>query len=244
MKNPLTFLLMLCMSVHGFAQDVKSKIVGELRTIAEKYQNTVGLSFDILYKYAQEESPSIFLDSLKGQYILNGKRFTYTIDQTQTFFDGEYVLVIYKDDSLMYLSKPLQQEAIVSSPFMMLDSLLKKNNLQCTWEEKGNVKNAMLFFPDDPQIKSITYEIDKTSGYLNKIIQVVNSAQLYDPQIAASLSDQHRFSIVEMVFDNYAKNSSNDALFNLNQYVKKEGADFKAQFPYQSYKVFLANPNL
>jgi hypothetical protein len=244
MKNLLIFLLMPWLFVHGFAQDAKNKVVEELRTVAAKYQNSTSLSFNVMYRYAQEESPSVFLDSLKGQFTLNGKRFAYTIDQTQTFFDGEYVLVIYKDDSLMYLSKPLQQETIVSSPFMMLDSLLKKNNLQCTWEEKENVKNATLFFPGDSQIKSITYEIDKTSGYLNKIVQVVNSAQLYDPEVAASLADQHRFSIVEMIFNNYAKNSSGNDLFNLKQYVKKEGAVYRAQFPYQSYKVFLANPNL
>ena len=245
MKTFLVFLLMSLLSfVRGFAQDAKNKVVEELKAVAVKYQNSTGLSFDVMYRYAQEESPSLFLDSLKGKYTLNGKRFAYAIDQTETFFDGEYILVIYKDDSLMYLSKPLQQEAIVSSPFMMLDSLLKKNNLQFTWEERENVKNATLLFPGDPQIKSITYEIDKTSGYLNKIIQVVNSAQLYDPQVAASLVDQHRFSLVEMIFENYSKSDSDSDLFNLKQYVKKEGTAYKPQFPYQSYKVFLADPNL
>lgn len=243
MKNiPLTILLLtICLS--GFCQDKREQVLAELTALSGKYRNASVLAFDVKYRYATEDNPGVYLDSLQGHYQINGSSFFYEIDKTQTLFNGQYVLVIYKEDSLIYLSKP-SENLLSANPAVLLDSVIASKEVKYAFEENKHTKKIILAFKNDPQYKRITYEINKKSGYLSRVTQVVNSAQMYDPEMAAPINKEGNFSIVEVVFDHYEKGKFDNSIFDLEHYVKKQDNAYVARSPYQSYKVFLATPNL
>lgn len=243
MKNISLTVLLIALGLSGYCQDKRSLVIAELKALSEKYRSTPQLSFDIKYRYAAENNPAVYLDSLQGKYKINGSSFFYEIDKTQTIFNGQYVLVVYEEDSLIYLSKP-SENLLSANPVSLLDSVIANKELSYEMEENRHTKKITLEFKNDPQYKRVTYEINKKSGYLSKLTQVVNSAQMYDPEMMDSVSEEGNFSIVEAFFDHYEKGRFDNSLFDVERYVKKQDAAYIPVSPYQSYKVFLASPNL
>src|SRR5882762_3669781 len=105
----------------------KQQVVEAFRALSARYQSYKSLSFTLSYKYSAEDKPGIYLDSLKGYFTMSGNRYRYVMDSTEFIGDKDRVMVLYKQDRVMYLSKssPAQQSG---NPLALLDSLLLKND--------------------------------------------------------------------------------------------------------------------
>jgi hypothetical protein len=238
-----TTILIVCVSAVFGQQNDKQKVIDVLRNVSENYSKPGSLSFDIIYRYANELQPGISLDSLKGSFKINGDQYWYSLDNTEAMGNKEYIMMLFKEDQIMYLTKP-SAASITQNPVALIDSVLMYNDsihVQLTAAQKQ--KKIKIDFVPGMKYKTIEYEIN-SSGYISKMKCVVQASELYDPSVKEMVETENVYAIVEAVFTNYKKSDLPNNQFDVTKYFRKEGDEFIALPPYDNYKVFLGTINL
>ncbi len=229
--------------------DDAGKAMQAIRSMAAKYQQAQYLSFDILYRYAAESKPGEYLDSLKGQYKLHGNRYWNILDNRESVYDTRLLLMRFEEDSIIYLAKPGEgaaQSGTGNIGLAMLDTMLFNNKeAQYAWKETNAEQVITLSLAGPVACRQMTWHIDRTTGFLTKMVSIVRSEQLYDPSVRSQIADAATsYVIVETLYSNYRQGTFNDNVFDLGKYIKKEGQDYVTVAPYERYKVFLGTPGL
>ena len=244
MKKIISIIFLFCtlfLPVFLYAQEDLSKASVELKKLAERYTAPAGLSFEIEYKYADAEKPGQWLDSLKGKYKIRGKEYWYVLDNTETMGNLDYTIILFKEDKIMYLSKP-SPASMKTNPLSLVDSFIFKKIQKAEIEIGGSQKKISLSFRPGSIYKKIDYYINVSSGLIDKIVQIVSSDQLYESSVRSLVGPS--YAIVEIAFQHYARNTAEDDFFRTDHYFKREGASFLTVTPYESYKIFLGSPDL
>ena len=76
----ILFLTLMVVSDLLFRNSVQAqeeqtvKAIQSMYRMAEKYQEAKFLGYDVLYRYAAEAKPGEFLDTLRGQFKIQGNR--------------------------------------------------------------------------------------------------------------------------------------------------------------------------
>jgi hypothetical protein len=222
----------------------KDKVIDELKAISERFRNTKYLSFDIKYKYSSEDKPTTFLDSLDGSFKINGNNYWYAMAETEGVANTDYTILLFKEDKIMYLSKP-SSVSIAQSPVAIVDSFLTdRPGIKYTLDIQKKQKTIVLEFAENQKYKRIEYDIDAITGLISKMTCVVQASEMYDPSVKTQIEDNSVYVIVEANFKNYRENSFGESLFDTAKYFKKEGEEYIALPPYDSYKVFLGKNTL
>lgn len=245
MEKIIVCLLALFLSVNAVAQTAENqKVLAELRRVSERYRTTPYLGFDIRYRYASEEAPDTYLDSLKGSFKLHGDRYWYSLDQTEAIVTGDIMMLLFREDQVMYLSRP-SAAWVGSSPVTVLDSLLTHaEGYKATLKTSGKSSLIHLEFPANSACKSITYEIDARTHLISRMQCVVPATELYDPSVRPVVEGDGVYAVIDIGFANYKENGFDPAQFDTAKYFQKQGAEYVPVAPYQSYKLFLGSPNL
>ena len=247
MKRHL-LLLLTSLSVVLYnvqAQEHNPELVAkEVKLLTQAYIQAQRLSFDVRYYYANETAPAVYLDSLSGNCKISGSHYWYELDSTEMLYNDQCVIILYKEDKLMYLAKPSAQLR-ATNPLALLDSFLLTNNkLLYGLEIKGKEKIITIDFGKDGPCKRLQYYIDVSTGWLTKMVNVVKADQLYDPSVRAQVETGNTYAIVETRFSNYRQNSFDDTVFNTARYFTKDGDKYVATASYAMYQIFLSNPGL
>jgi hypothetical protein len=241
----LLFLSCACwwLPVHAQSPDKqRTKVI--MQSLAERYAAKKDLSFTVVYRYAAEDKPGIYLDSLHGNFKLNGDRYKYALDSTEFIGTKELSVVLFKADKMIYLAKP-SATMQTSNPLALMDSLLwKRDSVDCRVEESGDWQKVVLLFKPGGSIKRIEYLIDKRSGLVTRINNTIDSRQLYDASVRSKVQGAISYVTVEADFLDYREGAFPDSELDPGHYVKKIDGAYVAQVPYESYKIFLANPDL
>lgn len=222
----------------------KQQAVAVLRSLSDHYRNAGSLHFIISYRYSAEDKPGVYLDSLKGYFTMSGTRYRYVVDSTEFIGNKDRVVVLYKQDRVMYLAKasPAMRAA---NPMTLLDSLLLKNDsVRCRVSATKADQRIILSFPSGQPVREIVYTIDNKSGFLTRITQIVSSRQLYDPSVRGLVEGNASYAIVETDLTNYREDSTGEGQLDLSRYYRKEGSQYVTVAPYDSYKIFLGSPDL
>src|SRR5215467_15029052 len=108
--NMKRILVLLCVFGNaaissGQQSNGKEEAVGELKKVADVYRNAQRLSFEMDYYYSEENNPSRKLDSLHGSCRMNGTAYWYRLDSVETLYSKDYVMVLFRPDKLMYLTR-------------------------------------------------------------------------------------------------------------------------------------------
>jgi hypothetical protein len=244
-KNLLILIVMLSWTCASLAQaDTRNAAVSAIRQLTQHYRKIPLLGFDVEYRYAAEAKPAVYLDSMKGSVKLSGNRYWYQLDSTEVLYGDKYVVAIYPEDKIMYLSKPSSQAAAMN-PMALLDSLLfKAPGLQYSLTSSPNQQIVTVRFEKSSSYKKIDYYINTRTGFLSKMVSTVNAEQLYTPEAQSKLSGEKTFAIVETCFTNYREQALDETVFDTGRYFKKEGQEYITVAPYNIYKIFLGNPGL
>jgi hypothetical protein len=228
-----------------FAQsDPKKEAMDQLKNLSEKYKNSAYLSFDLSYKYSNNDKPETYLDSLKGSFKLNGAEYIYDLDNTEMISTKEYSITLFKEDKIMYLKKASQNVAD-ANPIAMLDSFFLQNQkMECSVTDSGDEKKISLKFQPGLSYNKMEYYIDRKTGYIKKAVCMVDSRQMYDPIVRNKANPTAKESIIEISFNHYKNGLFGKEAFDAARYFKKEGDEYVTVPPYDSYKIFLGTPNL
>lgn len=246
MKKNFNFIgVICCLVTTGYTQDPQhQQVIREMQLLAANYQAAGTVSFDVRYRYADEHTPATILDSLSGSYQVAGSRYWYTLDNTEAVADSEYVLMVFREDKLLYLSRP-SRVANSINPVSLLDStLVRIKDLVSRISEQGGQKIISLEFPAGQQYKKIEYTVDKQSGFISHMQLVVRNNQLFDTSLQAQASSLPGYAIISLDFTHYQIGRSGENKFDLSRYLKKDGNVYVPAAPYGDYRIFLASPNL
>jgi len=224
--------------------DPREACLKVMKEMVDRYRTSKYLSFDVLYRYADERNASVYLDSLRGSYRLNGNDYWYSLDSTEVAsYQGTCVL-LFKEDHIMYLVPPNHRKKSVDF-LVALDSLLSHlgGTAPVLTDEPGERKVTLTFGATSP-FRSIEYSISRNSGYITRIREVVKSDRLYDASVRGKIEGEIPYAIVDMDFSNYHSGAFDDRQLNTAQYFRKEGQQYVSVAPYDEYKIFLGAPNL
>jgi hypothetical protein len=243
-RKTFIFSIGMLLILSGYGQSTgKGPFMKAMEEMIGRYRESKYLSFDVTYRYASEQQPGNYLDSLTGSYKLNGSNYWYSLDNTEVVGSKDYSVLLFKEDHVMYLAPPASRGRIdfLSS----MDSfLVKRDNIICSLREEEGRKKLLLSFGAGSPCKSIEYSIDKGSGYLTRIRQIVRAGQLYDPAVKNAVDPDSAYAIIEMDFSDYRTGSFDDKLLDTGNYFKKEGQQYVTVAPYDTYKIVLGAPNL
>lgn len=244
-KASLIFLVCLTSRTTLSAQPADgTKIQDLFRAVAEHYRNAGNLSFDVTYKYAAEGEPGRWLDSLSGNFKMNNSSYWYRLDSTEAMGTRDYALILFREDRVMYLSRPNSQTRS-ANPLTQFDSLvLKDNKVKAGLTEDGNQELVTLEFQPGLVYKRITYYIDRKTYFLTRMISMVRSDQLYEKSVRSMMKGTDSYVIMETDYNNYQRGGFPEGELDTGRYFKKEGGEYVTLPPYDSYKILLASSNL
>jgi hypothetical protein len=244
-QRNLLLLLFISHGVMALAQPgEKEKVIAELKQVSAKYKTAGFLSFEIMYRYADEKAPGRYLDSLKGSFKLNGDQYWYGMDETESIGNKEYMMMLFKEDKIMYLSKAASS-VMSGNPVALIDSFILRNtDINCRFEEGKKQNRIILDFAGDGKYKRIEYRVDAGTHFLTGITCVVKSSELYDQSVRPAIDGGAEYALIEISFSGYQQKAFDESLFNMAKYFKKEGDEYITLPPYDSYKIFLGSPNL
>jgi hypothetical protein len=222
----------------------KQRAIEVLRSLSDRYRGYKNLHFTISYRYSSEDRPGVYLDSLKGDFKMSGSSYRYIVDSTEFIGNRDWTVVLYKQDRVMFLSRtsPAMQ---AGNPVALLDSILLKNDsVHCQLTETKELQQIRITFRAGLPTRAIEYTIDRKSGFVTRVINIVQSRQLYDPSVQHLVEDNSGYAVVETNFMNYREGDFDERELDLHRYFKKEGKSLVTVAPYDSYKIFLSTPDL
>jgi hypothetical protein len=239
-------VIICCAGITGVAQGLpaRQRALAIFRDVAGHYKTDRELHFTMRYRYAAEGRPTVWLDSLKGNFAVHGERYRYSLDSTEFVGSRDLAVILFKQDQVMYLAKPGANTRNVN-PLVMLDSLLLENDsMECAVNETKDWQTITLSLHPLRAKKRIEYVIDRHSGYITKIVNVVPARELYDPSVRDKVTNDASYAIVETDLSDYREMNVSEKEWDMGRLFKKEGKEYIPQAPYQSYKIFLGSPDL
>lgn len=250
MKVLRTGLMMLCgiAILHtAKAQEVNdtAKLFAEMKTLQGVYQQKA-LSFDIRYTYASELYPEQVLDSLSGHADIAGSSYYYQMANTEMTANDKYVVTLFKEDKIMYLSKPVALNA--ADPLEQMRASIRTAGVtRCSVTEKGTLKSISVGFKEGGPYKELQMNFDKSSGYLISMRYVLKTTMLMETTGGANAEVPEgygEYAIVQSYYEHYKQLSGKEKAFDSSQFFYKEGDEFKPTAAYSEYKVFVGSPDL
>jgi hypothetical protein len=222
-----------------------AKLYTAIEKLQEVYKNRA-LSFDIRYTYASELHPAKVLDSLRGSMELVGSTFHYKLDNTETFSNAHYSIILFKEDKVMYLAKPVERNIGNPLPQLQLRQMMGNSTVKsCTQLNKGNLEIFRISFDAESSCREMDITIEKSTGYLLSMKYIVKTELLMEAQGNRAPDPEYGpYAIVQSDFHNYKLLKQDVVLFNEQDLFYKEGNAFKTTTAYSEYKIFVGSPNL
>ena len=238
-------LISCCWLTSTLAQGTEKQQARQvLQSMSDKYRSYRNLSFTIAYKYAGEDQPGVYLDSLKGNLEMSGDRYKYVLDSTEFIGSKDWSVILFKKDRILFLARP-SAALQTANPLALLDSLVWKNGgVDCRLEETKQQQKVIISFRPGMTTKRIEYTIDRASGLIVKMINIVQSRQLYEHSVQSRVDDPSSYAIVETDFSNYREGAFEESELDPGRYFKKQDGQYVTLAPYESYKIFLGTPDL
>ncbi|MDB5250686.1 MAG: hypothetical protein JWQ40_5080 [Segetibacter sp.] len=244
-KVHIAIIAVFCL-VNTVRGQANGKLIAEMKRLQETYSIGSTLSFDVKYVYATESKPEIYLDSMMGSMEINGNNYRIILNNTETIKNDRYIIHLFKDDKLIYLTKPNSGET-GNGPGALIDSVFRNiSSLSYTIDSNKIVKRIVLNFPTQSSFKTVVFTINKATGYIIKARYLVKTEQLLETQNREKeAADQYdEYAIVEASYSNYKKDYRSPYSFDEKTVFVKSGNEYVPAEKFKDYSIFLGSPNL
>jgi len=249
MKALKSVLLILCFFFCQntlFAQEAKdtTKLFETIKQLQDLYKQKA-VSFDIRYTYTSEHNPEKELDSLIGHMDLSGNNYHYLLSETEMTANERYVITLFAEDKIMYLSKPFSGGAV--DPMTQMWAAMKTAGLtSCIFSETVRTRSLSIDFKAGGPYKKMELVFDKKSGYLNEMKYVLRTEMLMSSGegIENIVAEYGEYAIVKCKYSNYKALVPDADMFDERKFFYKDGETFMPTARYNEYKVFQGSPGL
>lgn len=211
-----------------------------------KIMRAAPVSFNIRYTYASERNPAMILDSLSGQVDMSGNYSRYRMDRTETISNGRYNIVLFREDKLIYLTSPHQNQ--MSDPLLQLRMMISGSAIStCTVKEEKELLTISLRFNEGTGCREMNMQVDRKTGYINNATYVLKTALMMGAEQQAGqdiISVYGEYAVIRVVFSQYRQLTGGMTWSDERNYFTREGNVFKPAPAYADYTIFNGSPNL
>lgn len=238
---------LLCLNAGAQSVTGLDQVMTEMKKMQSFYK-AHPLSFDVKYTYAGEDAPEKILDSLSGRLEMSGDSYRCLLDSTETITNSRYSIMLFKEDKVMYLSKPASAATPGSDPLQLIQLAMERTGAKsCDVSRSGRNKVISIDFKEGGPYRQMEMTIDTLSGYLQSMRYVLKTALLMDASADADAAAQQgydEYAVVLATFSDYHIMPADPSRFNEHTFFYKEGNEFIATQAYKDYKLFVGTPNL
>ncbi|WP_205511893.1 hypothetical protein [Longitalea arenae] len=231
----------------SFSGDTTSAIKQFMQRVQQAYRSASYLSFHVHYRYANQNQPDNYIDTMSGEVAMDRNRMRYLIGDIETVTNDKYTIQVIKDQKLIYLSVPHSVQ--LPDPVAMLDTVLTRlDGIRTQITRNKGIATLQMNFPPGHTYKNITMSVNEATGYFQKIVYelytegLVEKDQLMQPGNHGTYQTEGR---IEIVFSDYRQGQFTDKLFNEERYFTRLGqGKYEPSEKYRDYQLFLASPKL
>lgn len=241
-------VLSLCLFMtymQAFAQQKNDSIalfkaLGELQNLYK--QQDIG--FDIQYTYASELHPDVILDSLGGHLDIAGGNYHYQMSNMEMTANERYVITLFKEDKVMYLSKPSTDS--INPVEQMWHSLKMMGIDYCSIRELSTFKSLKIVFKPGGIYKEMRIDIDSKTGYPIRMEYVIRTEMLLAPsEESVDVTKEYgEYAIVYCYYSDYRPLLKQPGMFDEKSFFSQKGKEFEPTKAFEDYQVFVGSPNL
>src|SRR5438046_257563 len=154
---------------QAYAQSDTATVKHFMQKVQHAYAQASYLGFKVLYRYANQNQPGNYMDSLQGEMAMDKNRMRFVIDNVETITARNYTIRVMKEEKLIYLSKAAQTP--MADPVNMLDSALAHiQGVTTELTHNGKSSTLNIHFPPGQIYKNISMTIDESTGFLQRTV--------------------------------------------------------------------------
>lgn len=251
MRNSITIKLLMLMcaglgflNVYAQENSQLDGAISALNNIRKNYTEANSLSFEMMYRYSSENEPLNILDSLAGHVQVQKNKYHSLIDSTETISNDKYAVILFRDEKIMYLTKPSSVMKGIDSYAMLDSSLRQMPGITASISNDKQTTTIEFLLPGGGAYKKIVFVADSKSMLFRKIIYVMKADMAEPPGTPDEMKAKDEYAVVETDFFNYSTEKIDDAVFDEKKYFIKNKTDYSATEMYKEYKIFIGSPNL
>lgn len=162
--------------------------------------NAYSGNFSMIYYNATNESS----DEQRGVCMIDGEKYTYTIGDFQTIYDGQTQWVYVAIDNEVTIVEPTVEELRNSNPMTMIDYYLDTRRIKLDDRQLDNA-TVINFFADKEEVKSL--DIFKAVLVVDDATKLPTSIKMYE----------RSGNIITFVWDKMQKISPADNAFTFDK---------------------------
>ncbi|WP_120519328.1 hypothetical protein [Chitinophaga barathri] len=219
------------------------RLFNEIKQVQAMFRDKE-LAVDMRYTYADENRPQAVLDSLKGNMEVTKAGSRYEMANVLCVSNSRYVIVMFRDDKLMYLSKAFPMAPV--DPFQQVRAMISQGSVKSfSTEILPDAKKLLMSFDEQAPCKKIEMETDLEKGYVKSIRYVIRTEMIKGG--LGELSSEEGFgeyAVVTVYFEKYRKPDGDTVRFDEHSFFYREGDEIKTTPAYSDYTIFKASTNL
>lgn len=234
-------LVAQCTMAMGQKENI-SHFLQPVQKAAGVFSDSSYLHVDMSYYYAAGSKPSAYLDSINAEYKIWKNNSWYRIDSTEALRNERLMVVVFRQDKLLYLSKP-DKSFSPQSQFALLDSIADgRYPVSHEISKQGSLTCYSLKFLQPTIYKEMHFWIDR-QGRITKTSQVINSLLLQaNMKEVDTVSEE--WMLVELRFANYRTDDFAIKDFNISRYLEQVNGEWRPVSGFGNFNVFKAQPQL
>ncbi|MGN8038219.1 hypothetical protein ACTJJ0_24230 [Chitinophaga sp. 22321] len=237
-----SFLCLFC-TLSGSTQSVENmdKAV-EMLEKASKAYDSGQVSFLINYTYANEQAPTVLLDSLSGEVMMSGRNYFSRMRNTTFLMNQHYSVAVFNDDKLIHVSRPVNRDSIGVTPMQMVSGAIRQAGIKsCAVSSKGDTARIRFTF-SAATYKYMEIQLDTRNWRIHQLQFVVKSDAA--PGEGESYNTNTGYALVKASFHHYSNKEIDPVVFDERQFFSRTATSLIPATAYQDYEVFIASPNL
>ena len=242
----ILFTVLLTEAQYIAAGDTSSAVKDFANKIRLAYGNAAYLEFRMKYRYANENRPGQYLDSISGEVEMDKGRSRTVLDGMETVLTGRYAIQVMPDSKAIYVAAA--RPVVVQNPLPMLDSIFAHiGGIKPTIEYRAGWDVLTLDFPPGQPYSRMQMSIDDRTGYFQRVEYSLNTAGLVGQEMIESPGHpgpyQSRGRIV-IQFSDYRQGHFDDRLFREDNFFTRVGGRYEPASQYKDYHIYVTSSNL
>ncbi|MFI3297484.1 MAG: LolA-like putative outer membrane lipoprotein chaperone [bacterium] len=167
------FMLLLFLPVIATAQnDAEAERVVK-SSLRQLKRNAYSGDFSMVFYSAQTETA----DEQRGNCLIDGERYSYTIGDFEAIFDGKTQWVFMAADNEVSITEPTVEELRATNPMSMIDYYLETRRIKLDPNQLDNA-TVINFFAEKEDVKSL--DIFKVTLVVDDATKLPTSIKIYE----------------------------------------------------------------
>lgn len=196
------------------------------------------------YRYSNESTPAVLLDSKKGMMTVDSNRYFQLIGNTEMLHNNHYDIAVFNDDSLIYVTNATAATPGVQ-PLEKLGEMLKDSLLAgCTINSKGTTKTVRFLFRPNVTYKWIEVVADTVKMKVMAVNMVMRTSLMMNG--AEPGEGYEEYALMSVLLSDYQslKPGVIANIFDEKRFFHKTDKRLIPAAAYAGYRVFSGSPQL